>query len=301
MSTAPLLLATSFTEPFHQPFVVRALLVAVIAGALCGLLSVYITLRGMSYLGHGLSHSIFGGAAVSAAVGVNFVVGAGVWGLATGLAIGRVTKRRIIGSDAAIGVITTASFALGLVLKSLIRSVNRSIDATLFGSILGVSRGDVLLVLAVAVSTGAFVVLSYRPLLFLTFDPDVAEVSGVRTGWLDAGLMLTMSLAVLATMQVLGVTLIAATLVTPSVISRLLTNSFAPMLAISTAIGAIGGGVGMYLSYFWDTPSGPTIVLAESALFLVVFLLGGARGRRRLKGFAADHHAPVVPGVGVAA
>ena len=200
-----------------------------------------------------------------------------------------------------IGVITTASFALGLVLKSRIRSVNRSIDATLFGSILGVSRGDVYLVLAVALFTGLFVVSNYRPLLFLTFDPDVAEVSGVRNGWLDAGLMLTMSLAVLATMQVLGVTLIAATLVTPAVIARLATNSFAHMLAISTAIGAVGGGLGMYLSYFWDTPSGPTIVLVESLAFVLVFGFAGARGRRRLKGFAADHHAPAVPGAGAGA
>ena len=285
------MLATSFTEPFQQPFVVRALMVAVIAGALCGLLSVYITLRGMSYLGHGLSHSIFGGAAVSAAVGFNFFVGAGVWGLATGLAIGRVTKRRIIGSDAAIGVITTASFAFGLVLKSLFRRVNRSIDATLFGSILGVSRNDVMVVATVAVLSTVFVVANYRPLLFLTFDPDVAEVSGVRNGWLDAGLMLTMSFAVLATMKVLGVTLIAATLVTPAVISRLITNSFAPMLWLSALIGAAGGGLGMYLSYFWDTPSGPTIVLVESAVFALVFVTAGSRGRRRLKGLATDHHA----------
>lgn len=285
-----MMLATALSEPFRQPFVVRAMLVAVIAGALCGLLSVYITLRGMSYLGHGLSHSIFGGAAVSAAIGFNFFIGAAVWGLATGLAIGRVTKRRIIGSDAAIGVITTASFALGLVLKALFRRVNRSIDATLFGSILGVSRNDVFLVLGVAALTTVFVVSNYRPLLFLTFDPEVAEVSGVRNGLMDAGLMLTMSFAVLATMKVLGVTLIAATLVTPSVISRLLTNSFAPMLVLSTAIGAVGGGLGMYLSYFWDTPSGPTIVLVESAVFLAVFLGAGARGRRRLKGLATDHH-----------
>ncbi len=286
-------LAVDLFEPLRQPFVVRALLVAIIAGGLCGLLSVYVTLRGMSYLGHGLSHSIFGGAALSAAIGLNFVVGAAVWGLATGLAIGRVTKRRVLGSDVAIGVITTASFAFGLVLKSQIRRVNRSIDATLFGSILGVSRGDVFLVAAVALLTVAFVVLNFRPLLFLTFDPDVADVSGVRTGWLDAGLMLTMSLAVLGTMQVLGVTLIAATLVTPAAIARLVTNSFAPMVAWSTMIGAVGGGLGMYLSYFADTPSGPTIVLVESAAFVAVYVVAGARGRRRLKGFAADHHAPV--------
>src|SRR5919202_4555369 len=123
------------TEPLQFGFFRHGLLVATFAGALCGLIGVYVTLRGMSYIGHGLSHAIFGGAAASALVSFNFYVGAGIWGMASALAIGRVTRRRIIGSDAAIGVITTASFALGLVLFGRYGVAHKSVDAVLFGSI----------------------------------------------------------------------------------------------------------------------------------------------------------------------
>ncbi len=130
-------------EPLQFGFLRHALVVCTFAGALCGLLGVFVTLRGMSYIGHGLSHAIFGGAAVCAALSVNYFVGAGLWGLASALAIGRVTQRRIIGSDAAIGVITTASFAFGIALLGYYSRVRRSIEATVFGSVLGVSTGDV--------------------------------------------------------------------------------------------------------------------------------------------------------------
>ena len=279
-------------EPFQFGFLRHALVVCTFAGGLCGLLGVYVTLRGMSYIGHGLSHAIFGGAAICAAVSVNFFVGAGVWGLASGLAIGRITKRRIIGSDAAIGVVTTASFAFGIALLGMYSRVKRSIEATVFGSVLGVSRGDMWLVIAVCVFTAAVVIATYRPLLFTTFDPEVAEVSGVNVGRVDALLMLLLSFAILASMKVLGVTLIAAALVVPAVIARMLTNSFARMLWLSSLIGALCGLVGMYLSYHLDVSSGATIVLVGFVLFAVVFAITGRRGLRRVAG-VDDHGAPL--------
>ena len=227
------MVAVSLSEPFQQSFFVRALIVAVVAGALCGLMSAYITLRGMSYLGHGLSHSVFGGAAIATAIPVGvsggiagaiadqrLLIGAGLWGLLTGLAIVSVSSKKLIGADTAIGVITTASFAFGLVLKAVNRRVERSIESALFGSILGLDRSDVVVVIVVAMIATAFVTIWFRPLLFMTFDRDVASVSGVSTKWLDAGLMLVLSLAVLATMKVLGVTLVAATLVTPAAVAH---------------------------------------------------------------------------------
>src|SRR5262249_25439806 len=133
-------------EPFQFAFFRNGLVVATLSGALCGLVGVYVTLRGMSYIGHGLSHAIFGGGAASAVISFNFYVGAGVWGVISALLIGRVTRRRIIGADAAIGVVTTASFALGLALVNRFGQVRKSVDAALFGSILGVSTTDVLVV-----------------------------------------------------------------------------------------------------------------------------------------------------------
>ena len=273
-------------RPFEFEFFRNGLAVAVLAGALCGLVGVYVVLRGMSYIGHGLSHAVFGGFAASALLGVDVLLGAGVWGAASALMINGVTRRRVIGSDAAIGVVTTASFALGLALFALFGRAGRSFDAALFGSILGVSAGDVWAVAAVAALAAGVVFLAYRPLLFTTFDPEVAEASGVRTARLDAVLMLVLALSIVATMQVLGVTLIAATLVIPPTVARMLTNSFARMLVLSPAIGAGCGFVGMNLSYHLDVQSGPTIVLVGAALFAVVFAATGTGGRRRAAALA---------------
>jgi manganese/iron transport system permease protein/iron/zinc/copper transport system permease protein len=267
------------TEPFEFAFFRHGLVVATFAGALCGLIGVYVTLRGMSYIGHGLSHAIFGGAAASALVSFNFYLGAGLWGMASALAIGRVTRRRVIGADAAIGVITTASFAFGIALLGRYGQVRRSIDAAIFGSVLGVTRADVWVVVGVTVATALVVLAFYRKLLFTTFDPEVADVSGVRTARMDALLMLLLSVSILATMKVLGVVLIAATLVIPATVARMLTNSFARMLWLSTLIGALCGFVGMLLSYHLDVSSGATIVLVGAALFAVVFAVTGPRGR----------------------
>lgn len=284
------------TEPLQYGFFRHGLIVATLAGALCGLIGVYVTLRGMSYIGHGLSHAIFGGAAASALVGFNFYLGAGLWGMASALAIGRVTRRRIIGSDAAIGVITTASFAFGIALLGLYGQVRRSIDAAIFGSVLGVTVADVWVVAGVTLAAVAIVATFYRKLLFTTFDPEVADVCGVDTARMDALLMLLLSVSILATMKVLGVVLIAAILVIPPVVARMLTNRFARMLWLSTLIGAACGFVGMVLSYHLDVSSGATIVLVGAALFAVVFALTGSRGRRRAAGLG-EHEPPALVGL----
>ena len=276
-------------DPLHFAFLRHALIVCTVAGGLCGLLGVFVTLRGMSYIGHGLSHAIFGGAAICAAVGVNFFFGAGIWGLASGLAIGRVSRRRIIAADAAIGVITTASFAFGIALLGLYSRVKQSIEATVFGSVLGVSTSDVWIIVGVAIAVAVILSMTYRGLLFSTFDPEVANVSGVSTQRYDAVLMLLLSFSILASMKVLGVTLISAALVVPPVIARMLTNSFARMLWISTAIGAADGLVGMYLSYHLDVSSGATIVLVGFVVFAVVFAVTGRNRTARLAHLAHAH------------
>jgi ABC-type Mn2+/Zn2+ transport system permease subunit len=275
-------------HPYEFEFFRNGVIVATIAGALCGLIGVFVVLKGMSYIGHGLSHAIFGGYAVSALIGINFVLGAGAWGVVSTLMINGVTRRRVIGADAAIGVITTASFALGLALFAIFGRRGQSFDAALFGSILGVETIDVVIIAAVAVVVAAVVVARYRVLLFTTFDPEVAEATGINTGRIDALLMLLLSASVLATMQILGVTLIAAALVIPATIARMLTNSFSRMLVLATALGTAIGFTGMNLSYHLDVQSGPTIVLVGAALFAVVFMVTGVSGRQRV---AAVHTA----------
>lgn len=278
----------SLLEPFAYQFFVKGLLVATMAGLLCGLLGVYITLRGMSYIGHGLSHAVFGGFAASSVISFNYYLGAGIWGLASALAINRVSRSRRIGADAAIGVITTASFALGIALLSLYGNKGPSFDAALFGSIIGVADTDVWVVAGVTAFTLIVVLGRYRALLFSTFDPDVADVSGVRVARSDALLMLVLSLAILATLNIIGVTLVAATLVIPAVVARMVTDSFSRMLWLSASIGAAGGFIGMNLSYHLDVPSGTMIVLVDAAAFCLVLMATGRRGLRGAAGL--DEH-----------
>jgi len=276
-------------RPFEFEFFINGLTVATLAGALCGLVGVYVVLKGMSYIGHGLSHAIFGGFAASALLGINFFLGAGAWGFASAMMINGVTRRRrAIGSDAAIGVITTASFAIGLALIKRYGSGGKNPDALLFGQILDVSDSDVLALAVVTMAAALIVFFCYRPLLFSTFDPEVAEVSGVPTARIDALFTLVLAASILTTMNVLGVTLVAATLVIPAVVARMLTDSFGRMLVLATIIGAVCGFVGMNLSYHLDIPSGPMIVLTGSAVFAVVFAATGTRGLRRAGGLR-DH------------
>ncbi|MBA3764142.1 MAG: metal ABC transporter permease [Actinobacteria bacterium] len=267
-------------EPFQYGFFRHATLVAVIAGALCGLVGVYVILRGMSYIGHGLSHAIFGGAVASYALGFNFYVGALSWGFVSALLINRVSRRRAIGADAAIGVVTSASFAIGIAIISVIGTFTRNFEAALFGNVLGVTIVDVWLVAAVGVGAAAVVFLRYRQLLFSTFDPEVAQMSGVNTAVTDILLAIILASTIASTMTVLGVTLIAATLVIPPVIARLLTDSFHRMLFLSVGIGASCGFIGVYLSYYLNWSSGASVVITAATVFVVVYAWSALRGRR---------------------
>ncbi|MCW2608587.1 MAG: putative metal transporter permease protein [Frankiales bacterium] len=286
-------------EPFRYQFVVNGMYAAVLAGGLCGLLGVFITLRGMSYIGHGLSHAVFGGYAAAPLLGVPIVLGAGAWGLGSALLINAVARSRKIGADAAIGVVTTASFALGVALLTKFGTKGPSFDALLFGSINGVGTDDLgLLVGALLFAAGTFTVL-YRAFLFTTFDPDVADVSGVSVKLMDALLMLVLSVSILATLQIIGVTLVAATLVIPAVTTRMLTDSFSRMLWTSTLLGAVTGALGMYLSYHLAIPSGTTIVLLNALAFTAALVATGPRGLRKVAGL--DDHADVAAVAPVAA
>jgi len=270
--------------PFHYEFFRNGLVVATLAGTLCGILGVFVVLRGMSYIGHGLSHAVFGGAAASAVMNVNYFAGAGIWGVASGVIIGRIARRRIIGADAAIGVVTTASFAMGLALLNRYGQAQKSIEAVLFGSVLGVQPIDIVAVAAVTVAVIALVVGLYRSFLFATFDPEVAQVSGVRVALIEALLMAMLSLTILVTMRVIGTLLISALLVIPASVARMLTNSFAKMLWIAPIVGAISAFVGMYLSFHLDTSASATIILVGTLQLIVVYAVAGLRGRARIAG-----------------
>ncbi len=261
-----------FTEPLQFEFFRRALLAATMVGGLTGLVGVFVVLRRMSYIGHGMSHSVFGGAVVGYVAGVNFYVAAGIWGFLSAVLINQATRRRQIGADAAIGIVTTASFALGVALISRASRVTKNFDAALFGNLLSVSGNDLWVIAGVFAVTIAAVFMLYKQLLFLTFDPEVAPIYGVRAGWLDSLFALILAATIIASIRIMGVTLIAASLVIPPVIARLLTDRFARMLVLSTILGAVLGFAGMFVSYEFDIASGAAIVLLSAAVFVLVLL-----------------------------
>lgn len=269
----------SLLQPFQYDFFRHGLVAAALVGALCGLMGVYIVLRRMSYIGHGLSHSVFGGAVVSYLMGWNFYIGAGLWGFLSALLIDATARRRRIGSDAAIGIITTSSFALGVALISRGHSFTRNFEAALFGNILGVTVTDLWVIGAVAAAVAVFVFFAYKQLLFTTFDPEVAPVYGVPAHVIDALFSLALAATIVASMNVVGVTLIAATIVIPPVTARLLTDRFSHVLTGSTVMGAGIGVAGMSLSYYLNIASGASIVLLGAAVFAVALAYSGWRRR----------------------
>ncbi len=279
--------------PLQYEFFVRGLLVATLVGGLCGLIGVYVVLRRMSYIGHGLAHAIFGGAVASYVLSVNFFLGASLWGFLSALLINLTTRRRGISADAAIGIVTTASFAFGVALISRFRGFTRSFDAALFGNVLGITQADVAAIVAVTLITAAALFVGYKYLLFTTFDPDVARFYGVPSGWIDAAFSLLLAAVIVVSLRVLGVTMIAAAIVIPPISARLLTDDFSKMLALSVAIGALCGLGGLYASFYVDVSSGASVVLFSAAAFVAVLAYTSAR---RSIGTARRRRLP--PGVG---
>jgi manganese/iron transport system permease protein len=260
----------SFLLPFEYEFFRNGFLAAIVVGALCGFIGVYVVLRRMSYIGHGLSHAIFGGAVLSYFINVNFFIGAGLWALLAGFLIHLISHRRWVGADAAIGVVTTSSFALGVAIVSIHRSFTRNIEAALFGNILGITQTDLWIVVAMSLIVFGALFMIRRQLLFATFDPEVASAYGVSTSKIDLLFVTLLAVTVLASTQILGVTLVAAAIVIPPVIARYLTNRFQSLLILSPIIGALCGAVGMYLSFYLDIASAATIVLTSATFFFVL-------------------------------
>ena len=282
-------------EPFQYEFFVRGFICAALIGALCGLIGVYIVLRRMAYIGHGLSHAVFGGAVVSYVMSINFFLGASIWGFLSALLITFTTRKNKIGTDAAIGIITTASFALGVAIISRFKSFTRSFDAALFGNILGVTETDLLAIVIVVIFVGAVVFLGYKLFLFATFDPEVAQSYGVPTAWMDTLFSLILAATIVVSIQGLGVTLISAAIVIPPIVARLLVDNFKLMIILSTLLGSFCGIGGIYASYYIDVSSGASVVLFSALIFILVLGYTSLSGRLKVRRTLTSHERRRIP------
>jgi ABC-type Mn2+/Zn2+ transport system permease subunit len=287
------------TDPLAYAFFTRALLAAALVGSACGALSTFVVLRRMSYIGHGLAHSVLGGVAVGAAFGYGIYPGAVVATLVSAVLIDRVARQRGLHADAAIGIVTTAMFAIGIVAVSVSATPGVNTEAILFGNVLGVTGVDLWLAGGVAVGLALVLFLAYKPLLFVTFDAEVAGTSGVPAARMELLITLLTAAVVIASVRVLGVLLVAAAVVIPGSLARLVTRSFPVMLGVATGVGTLSGVLGLYASFHVDVPSGASIVLAASAMFavtLVVTTIGGRTSVRRARSDSAFlAEAPDIP------
>ena len=258
--------------PLDYAFFTRALLAGVLVGAMSGALSTFVVLRRMSYIGHGLAHSVLGGVAVGMALGLDLYVGAMVATVLSALLIDAVARQRGLHADAAIGIVTTTIFAIGVAVIAIVPT-RLNVEAVLFGNLLGVDRTDLAVAAGVGVTFLLVLVLLYKPLVFTTFDQEVARVHGVRTRAMELVFSLVTAAVVVASVRVLGVLLIAAAVVIPGATARLVTRSVGTMLALSTLLGVGAAVAGLYLSFHLDVPSGPSIVLTGALVFAVVVLV----------------------------
>lgn len=259
-------------QPFEYEFFTRGIIVSILLGSICGLLGVYVVLRGMSYIGHGLSHAVFGGAVSSYLVGLNFYIGASIWGFLSAIAITEINKRYKIKADAVIGIVTTAGFATGVMLINTGHSPIKNFEAMLFGNILAVTDFDFMVISIVTIITILFIFFFQKRLLFTIFDRETAKVYGINTDRVDILFSLVLASVVISAMNSIGVTLLAIAIIAPAASARLLTNNFFKMLLLSSIIGISTAFLGMYASFYIDSPSGATIVLFGACGFGISIL-----------------------------
>lgn len=253
--------------PFHYAFMQRAFVAALTVGLLCSTMGTYVVLRKLSFIGDGIAHASFAGVVIAYLRGANFYIGAAIVAVLTALGIGFVSRRGKISLDTTIGVLFTGMFALGVFLMSRQRNYAVDLQSFLFGDILAVQPQDLWLILGLGIVVAAAVVAMFRALLYTSFDPVVAEASGIAAPRYEYALLVMVALTIVVALQAVGIVLVAALLVTPAAAAYQLTSRFSPMMALAAFFGAVSAVGGLYLSYYLRASSGATIVLLATVLF----------------------------------
>ncbi|MEP0869041.1 metal ABC transporter permease [Trichocoleus desertorum AS-A10] len=266
-------------EPLQYEFMQRSLVIAVLVGLICAVVGSYLMVQRLALLGDAISHSVLPGLAIAFMVGANIFVGAFIAGVLSTMAIAWIRARSPIKEDAAMGIVFSAFFALGVTLITLIQKDNKiDLNHFLFGNILGVTQQEVLDTALISAFVLLVVVLLYKELLFYTFDPLGAQAAGLPVNLLNFGLMVLIALTIVASMKTVGVILVLALLITPGATAYLLVQRLHNVMWLGAGIGVVASVSGMYLSYFYNVPSGPAIVLVVSGLFLLALLFSPTQG-----------------------
>jgi manganese/iron transport system permease protein len=266
-------------EPFRFSFMQTGLAAAALVGVTCATLGAYVVLRRMAFIGDALAHTVLPGLVVAYLGGWSLFGGAIVAGLLTALGIGWVSRRGAVREDTAIGVLFTAMFALGILLMSRVGSF-RDLSHILFGNILGVRPSDLLQIAAIAAGVLLTLALLHKELELTSYDPTYAQVIGLSADRMRLLLLILLALTVVTCIQVVGVILTSALLVTPAAAAALLTNRLPRMMLVGALIAVGSSLVGLYASYYADVASGAAIVLTCTACFGAAWLVHTVRARR---------------------
>lgn len=269
---------TWLTAPFAYEFMVRGLLAAMLVGILCAVIGCFVVLRGMAFLGDAMGHAILPGIAIAYLLKGNLLVGALIAAVVVALGIGFFTRHGTIKEDTAIGIFFAAALSLGVALISSIRTYAVDLSHILFGNVLGVGPTDLILTAAIGGLILLVIVLLYKEMLVVSFDPILATTLHLPVEGLRMLLLIMLALTVVVSMQTVGVGLVAAMLVTPGATAYLLTRRLPVMMALAGALGGLSSLVGLYLSYYLNISSGAAIVLTATLFFLLAYLFSPQKG-----------------------
>ncbi|MFT0847297.1 metal ABC transporter permease [Actinomycetaceae bacterium L2_0104] len=264
-------------EPLQYDFMVRALVTTVIAAVVCALLSCWLVLIGWSLMGDAVSHAVLPGVVLAYILGAPFALGALIFGFLAVALIGAIRDTSRIKEDAAIGIVFTTLFALGLVLISVTPS-QTDLNHIIFGNILGVSAADLTQIGILSAVAFGVLLIKRRDLTLYAFDPVHAHAIGLNPRRLGALLLGMLALTAVVALQVVGVILVVAMLIIPGATAYLLTDRFGHMLVIAPVLSALCAVTGIYLSYWIDAASGGLVVLVQGGVFLLVYLFSPRHG-----------------------
>ena len=264
--------------PFDYDYMVKAMWVSALVGAVCAFLSAFLMLKGWSLIGDALGHAVVPGVAGAYMIGLPYSLGAFFAGLLAALSMVLVRQRTKLREDAIIGIVFTSFFALGLLMVSIWpASVN--IQAIVMGNILGISDEDTLQVAAIAGVSLTILVLKWKDLMLVFFDENHARTVGIDPRALQILFFTLLAACIVAALQTVGAILVIAMVVTPGATAYLLTDRFQVLLVLSVAIGAATAFLGAYISFFLDGATGGIIVTLQTLLFLLAFVFAPKHGR----------------------
>ncbi len=257
----------------------RALIAAILIGALCAVIGAFVVLQELSFIGDALAHASFPGVVIAALLGFNIALGGAIFGVATALGVGWITRRSKVSLDTAIGVLFAGMFALGIFLLSLQQNYIKELFGLLLGDVLAVQSGDLWIICGVGGAILLLVLALYKELVLMTFDPTAAQAQGLPTGVLHYLLLCLMAVTVVISIQSVGIVLVVAMIVTPAATASLVVRRFASIIVWGVVQGIIAATAGIYMSAYIDgVPTGSSIVLAHTAMFLLVLLVSPRPG-----------------------